>query len=479
MPQQNTNTLIIVALVPVLGLGLILTILLLGGANDDPCAPSGSQNAALIDLSTVPQEPIAGYGHDQLVNAAYIMQAAHKLGLSLRDQTIGVMTAMGESDLVVLDIGDQAGPDSRGLFQQRDNGAWGTYEDRMDPSTSATMFFQALTGIKDRDTLEPTLVANRVQRNADPYHYEKYWPRAVEVVQGLSGVKNISASEPNPTSTQYAYGDVRPQTAAVADRVGPMFGLKTIGGYRPGPDRYDPNGHPAGLALDLMIDDLPNGKATGDRLAQYLQDNAQALGVDYIIWYQRVWIPESSDQGWQPMEDRGSITQNHMDHVHVNIKADATITDTPTNCPPKTNAAVNTQGWANPGAGPVTSVYGMRTNPVSGIYRLHSGTDLNAGGCEGPIWAAQSGTVIFGGLDTSGTGIITIDHGGNIQTSYLHMYSSGILVREGDRVSAGQQIGKVGSSGNSTGCHLHFEVYTNGSPIDPQEFMPTVGITLG
>ena len=479
MSQQRTNTLIIVALVPVLGLGLVFSILLLGGEEEDPCAPNGSQSAVSIDPDSVPEGPIAGYGHEQLVNAAYIMQAAHQLGLSVRDQTIGVMTAMGESDLVVLDQGDAVGPDSRGLFQQRDDGAWGTYEERMDPFTSATSFFQALMKVEDRDTLEPTLAAHRVQRNADPYHFATYWPAAVEVVQGLSGVQTISIQETPQTSTQYTYGDVQPQTAAVADRVGPMFGIKTIGGYRPGPDRYDPNGHPAGLALDMMIDDIPDGKATGDRLAKYLQDNAEALGVDYIIWYQRVWVSSRAEQGWRLMEDRGSITQNHMDHVHVNIKPDATITATPAECAPTTRGEVNMQGWANPGAGPITSVYGMRVNPVTGIYRLHSGTDLGGGGCDGPIWAAQTGTVIFTGFDTQGNGTITIDHGGDVQTSYLHMYSSGILVGEGDRVTAGQQIGKVGSSGNSTGCHLHFEVHVEGSPIDPQDFMPTVGITLG
>ena len=478
MSQQRSSALIIIALVPALGLGLVFSILLLG-SEQDPCAPGGSQNAVRIDPADVPPGPIAGYGREQLINAAYIMQAAHTLGLSVRDQTIGVMTAMGESDLLVLDHGDLAGPDSRGLFQQRDNGAWGTYAERMDPFKSATTFFQALIGVQDRDTLEPTLVANRVQRNADPYHYVKYWPAAVEVVQGLSGVQKISVPDSSGVSTQYTYGDVQPQTAVVANLVGPMFGIKTIGGYRPGPDPYDPQGHPAGLALDLMIDDIPNGKATGDRLAQYLQDNAAALGVDYIIWYQRIWIPEYPERGWEQMNDRGSITQNHMDHVHVNIKAEATVTGLPSQCAPAANTQVSMQGWATPGAGPVTSVYGMRINPVTGVNRLHSGTDLGGGGCDGPIWAAQSGTVIFTGFDSAGNGTITLDHGGGTQTSYLHMYSSGILVTEGAKVSAGQQIGKVGSSGNSTGCHLHFEVYLNGSPIDPQNFMPTVGITLG
>jgi len=68
---------------------------------------------------------ISGYGHDQLVNAAYVIQAGKDLNLSSRDQTIGVMTAMGESGLRVLNYGDAVGPDSRGLFQQRANGGGG------------------------------------------------------------------------------------------------------------------------------------------------------------------------------------------------------------------------------------------------------------------------------------------------------------------------------------------------------------------
>ena len=64
-------------------------------------------------------------------------------------------------------------------------------------------------------------------------------------------------------------------------------------------------------------------------------------------------------------------------------------------------------------------------------------------------------------------------------TRYKHMWASGVLVSTGDRVVAGQQIGRVGSSGWSTGPHLHFEVHVNGSPVDPEQFMSEVGITLG
>jgi hypothetical protein len=129
---------------------------------------------------------VAGYRGDQLANAAAIVDAGRAMGLSERDVTIGVMTAMGESGLKVIDHGDAAGPDSRGLFQQRDNGAWGTYAERMDPTASATSFFKALAGIEARDAMTPTAVAHAVQRNADPNHYAKYWAPAVEVVKTLT-----------------------------------------------------------------------------------------------------------------------------------------------------------------------------------------------------------------------------------------------------------------------------------------------------
>ena len=75
---------------------------------------------------------VPGYDDEQIANAAAIVRAGADLGMSRRDQTIGVMVAIGESTLYALDYGDEAGADSRGLFQQRDNGAWGTYADRME-----------------------------------------------------------------------------------------------------------------------------------------------------------------------------------------------------------------------------------------------------------------------------------------------------------------------------------------------------------
>lgn len=158
---------------------------------DDAFSAALASQVALQAPSAAPATgalpEVPGLTAEQVGNARAVVQAGAAMGLSLRDQALGVMTAMGESSLRVVDHGDTAGPDSRGLFQQRDNGAWGTYAERMDPTASATSFFRALTRVTGRDGMAPTLVAHAVQRNADPQHYAPYWDRAVALVGRLTG----------------------------------------------------------------------------------------------------------------------------------------------------------------------------------------------------------------------------------------------------------------------------------------------------
>ena len=275
MAGENTSgAVLLVAGIPVLTLGLVFSLLLFGGSAGAACnPPTDGSTSVTIDPATVPAGPIAGYSGEQLVNAAYILKAGADLGLSVRDQTIGVMTAMGESSLVNVNCGDDlhgvTNPDgtltcSLGLFQQQWCLGWGTQDDVMDPYISATKFFTAMMKVENRDSLEPTGVAHRTQRNANPFHYAKYWDAAVAVVEQLSGVDTgLSAGNGNQVCT----GE----------------GGTTLPGQ------------------------------------------------------------------------------------------------------------VNDGGWATPGAGPVKSQYGMRYNPGQinhGQLRLHAGTDLAAGSCNGPIWAA-------------------------------------------------------------------------------------------
>jgi hypothetical protein len=116
----------------------------------------------------VPAGPVAGFCQPQLIMAAHIMNAGRDLGVGTHTQSVGVMTAIGESGLVNLDHGDTAGPDSRGLFQQRDSGAWGTLADRMEPYTAASNFFAKLVTVDGWRTMPPSQLAHAVQVNADP-----------------------------------------------------------------------------------------------------------------------------------------------------------------------------------------------------------------------------------------------------------------------------------------------------------------------
>ena len=123
--------------------------------------------------------------------------------------------------------------------------------------------------------------------------------------------------------------------------------------------------------------------------------------------------------------------------------------------------------WPTPSCTTNSSAYGWRIHPIYGTRKFHAGEDIPASyGAE--ILAAASGTVITAGW-VSGYGNYTvIDHGGGMMTAYGHQ--STIAVSVGQTVTQGQVIGYVGSTGNSTGPHLHFEVYINGATVDPKSF---------
>jgi murein DD-endopeptidase MepM/ murein hydrolase activator NlpD len=401
---------------------IVALLLYVGIAADEEaraCTPSTSPEtlATSTNLAGIPEGPIAGYRHAQLVNAAHILNAAADLRLTRRDQQIGVMTAMGESGLRVLDHGDAAGPDSRGLFQQRGGGAWGSLADRMDPYISATNFFKALAAVPGRDTLEPTLVANRVQRNADPYHYRSYWGPAGDVVEALTPGGALAASVASTASptdaTGYNLGPVQPQLAHLVTVLAPMFNIATVGGYRA--SATDPNGHPAGLAADFMVPLTTQGRAQGDALATYAMTNAATLKVDYILWRQRIWSAARASEGWRPMANRGSAAANHFDHVHINVLPTGATTPTTSNVTdqaefPYCLASAASGEWVAPLEAPISSPFGIRVHPITGQPSFHDGVDY-AASCGTSAAAASSGTVIKAGPDPIYGHQIIIDHG--------------------------------------------------------------------
>ena len=145
-----------------------------------------------------------------------------------------------------------------------------------------------------------------------------------------------------------------------------------------------------------------------------------------------------------------------------------------------TAGEVASSGWVRPGYGYISSWFGTRGTICANGYCTssgHRGIDF-AGGCGSPIFAAHSGTVVFAGYSGSWGNYIKVDHGGGIITGYAHIRTGGYAVGYGDRVSAGQVIAYVGSTGASTGCHLHFEVYQNGVRINPAPFLRNRGISV-
>ncbi|MNI10557.1 Murein DD-endopeptidase MepM [compost metagenome] len=118
----------------------------------------------------------------------------------------------------------------------------------------------------------------------------------------------------------------------------------------------------------------------------------------------------------------------------------------------------------------LSSGYGTRVHPITGKVKAHTGVDLAAS--EGTdIHAAEGGIVIvaewWGGYGNT----VIIDHGDNVWTLYGHIRNGGLKVEKGEQVKKGQKIAEVGSTGNSTGPHCHFEVRINGNPVDPMPYL--------
>ena len=136
--------------------------------------------------------------------------------------------------------------------------------------------------------------------------------------------KTVSTTYAAPAAPDYAglavakseNAGLQPQTAAFKEEIANLFGITSFSGYRPG----DSGDHGKGLAIDFMV---PESSELGDKIAQYAIQNMASRGISYIIWKQRFYAPFDSKYGsantWNPMPDRGSVTENHYDHVHVSM----------------------------------------------------------------------------------------------------------------------------------------------------------------
>ena len=135
----------------------------------------------------------------------------------------------------------------------------------------------------------------------------------------------------------------------------------------------------------------------------------------------------------------------------------------------KDNGATGSMMWPCPSCHTITSEFGWRYHPIYHTQKYHSGVDIGAS-YGATIVAADGGTVIYSGWMSGYGYLVQISHGNGYVTYYGH--NSSLLVSVGDHVYKGQQIARMGSTGNSTGNHCHFEVRYNGVPKNPLNYLP-------
>lgn len=199
---------------------------------------------------------------------------------------------------------------------------------------------QATTPAEKEETQANPQAASTVEATTTPVEEKATEPTATSseeakeasVSEATPAVSTYQPEETKPVSTTYAApaapdyaglavsksenAGLQPQTAAFKEEIANLFGITSFSGYRPG----DSGDHGKGLAIDFMV---PEGSELGDKIAEYAIQNMASRGISYIIWKQRFYAPFDSKYGpantWNPMPDRGSVTENHYDHVHVSM----------------------------------------------------------------------------------------------------------------------------------------------------------------
>lgn len=180
--------------------------------------------------------------------------------------------------------------------------------------------------IQDESVVEATTTPveeKATETTATSAEEEKEATPTVSTYQ-LEEKKTVSTTYAAPAAPDYAglavvkseNAGLQPQTAAFKEEIANLFGITSFSGYRPG----DSGDHGKGLAIDFMV---PESSELGDKIAEYAIQNMASRGISYIIWKQRFYAPFDSKYGpaniWNPIPDRGSVTENHYDHVHVSM----------------------------------------------------------------------------------------------------------------------------------------------------------------
>lgn len=486
----------------------------LGDSGPKPAGGSAASGTTVDSLSPA-----------QIANVKKILGAGKAMGVNRHAGTITIMVSMVETNLLnyASDVPSEAESkslphdavgrdhDSVGVMQQR--AAWGKVADRMNPAIATKLFLEGGAGgqpglfdVKGWEQLPLGVAAQKVQRSAFADRYGRYEAFGQQVYDKFIAEAEIPAGMAANPAANAAPG---PAAGGQGQQCGPgalsgmnvcpsdpgldkqMEGMQpdtrrvstcahqkwpritSFGGVREDSMPY----HPSGRAVDIMMTGAgfpgamdPGAQALGDEVSKFFQENASAFGVDHIIWKQHIWSPQRAGEGWRPMEDRGGVTANHFDHVHVTTIGNAAVDQTPV-----------IPGRTGKGVYPVDDFrLGPKWHAVGNWAKWHTGVDLQAP-IGTPVRAAADGKIMEPATFWQPGVNIIMAHPGGHSTMYWHLQRA--VVNPGQQVKAGDIIGYVGVTGNTTGAHLHFEYYPPGAPAgkdlyatqDPLAWLKSMG----
>lgn len=477
-----------------------------GGAQEQVSAQSAALCSASWQGEGISERDL---NQEQLDAAATIYAAALEAGVGPEGATIGIATALQESDLGAASSSLRPNGDGDiGLFQQRVFVGWyadgATEEDNvktlLDHAYQARNFFlghdsikgyhiPGLVDISDWKTRSLTSAAQEVQVSAFPDAYAKHEPLARSLVNRLSGATpgQIICAGVVGGSLDCAPSGFGDEAGLNPDALRGMRcvkqtwpQIKTIGGRRvdPGSDHHDGN------AIDVMIPayTTAEGVDLGTEIAEWAKANAEGLGVTYVIWRKQLWSVGRASEGWRTCGVGAScysgsdVSASHMDHVHISF-----IGSGGTGVPAGTDSA--SSGGGQPAAGSVALPVAKGSYRISARYN-QAGSMWSSGFHTGLDFAAPNGTPIVS--ITDGIVLETPWHNsyGNLTvvqaadgTKFYYAHQTSRAVTKGQAVKTGQVIGTVGETGNVSGPHLHLEVRVAGSRVDPDTWLRRRGVT--
>lgn len=501
--RRHPMLVLLVLLAPVLvflaPLAFIALIVAGGGASSsaaistsDGCAPAGPLGAP-VNVANVSVE---GLSPSQLQIAGDIVrtvQSRPEIPRHLKSQAgiVALATSLQESTL------SNPGPedsdrDSAGPFQQRPSTGWGTYPQVRNTPLATQAFLGVakhtdnggLLDIPRWHTLPVTVAAQEVQASAYPSAYADDEPTARAIWNKLAGEVGTvpvstgcvppTAAECPPTGLAVEKG-LTPDALRVVRCVDLEFGRHVYLGVG---DRGNVSDHPDGKAVDVMIDRWQTGagNAHGWKIARWVQRNAARLGVTYVIWDAKIWSVERKDEGWRVYShpSGGSDpTLDHLDHLHVSVHGNA-------------GGATSSGKYVLPVA-PGQYILSSGFGECSDLWEsCHTGQDFDtSNSADIPLRAVGDGVVAevehyCGSPSSCPYGNQTIlklaGESQPTEVMYAHQVRFAPGISPGSRVRAGQVIGWDGTTGNSTGDHLHFEVIQSGQQIDPMPWLRARGL---